>query len=303
MNIRNFRNKHEGERVFIIGNGPSLRDTDLNKLKNEYTIAMNRIDLIFPLVEWRPSYFVYVRATSPNTERLKSYKTTLDLGIPSFISEDNCEYFPTKQNIMYLKRDDSVRPDKCYEFDSAADIVGECWSCDIEKVVYRPDSSMYVAAQIASYMGFDKMYFVGCDGYQTNPPKLGYSFKDIIFHSGNDPRKYKGKSKLKFLFENNTPIRSFVNGISFKLSHSRFKNVFVLDSGNDYNHFHKKYRNKKDSDSTQSYEKVNQLNRDLIRMHNAIEKIGKNKSFKTYNATVSKNIEIHEPVNFNDIVN
>jgi len=302
MNIRNFKNKHKGERIFIIGNGPSLRDTELNKLQNEYTIGMNKISLIYPSVQWRPSYFVYVRATPPNTERLESYNTTLNLGIPSFISEDNREYFSTKRNINYIKRDMSVCPNKCYEFDSAADIVGECWSCDIEKVVYRPDSSIYVAAQLASYMGFDEMYFIGCDGYQKNPPKVGYSFKEVIFSSGNDPREYKEESKLKFLLENNTPIRSFVNGLSFKLSQSRFKNTFVLDSGEDYNHFHKNYRNKKDNDSTQSNQKVKQLNHDLIRMHNTIEKVGEYIGFKTYNATVSKNIDIHEPVNFADVV-
>ena len=38
---------HKGRRAFIIGNGPSLKQTDLSKLKNEITFGMNRIYLLF----------------------------------------------------------------------------------------------------------------------------------------------------------------------------------------------------------------------------------------------------------------
>ena len=41
------KDKHKGERCFIIGNGPSLKQTDLTKLKNEYTFGLNRIYLAF----------------------------------------------------------------------------------------------------------------------------------------------------------------------------------------------------------------------------------------------------------------
>ena len=39
---------HTGKRAFIVGNGPSLKQTDLTKLKNEFTFGMNRIYLLFP---------------------------------------------------------------------------------------------------------------------------------------------------------------------------------------------------------------------------------------------------------------
>src|SRR5574341_209049 len=42
------RDSHKGKRAFIIGNGPSLRQTDLSKLRNEFTFGMNRIYLLFP---------------------------------------------------------------------------------------------------------------------------------------------------------------------------------------------------------------------------------------------------------------
>src|SRR5574338_723622 len=47
---------HRGKRAFIIGNGPSLKQTDLSKLKNEITFGMNRIYLAFPELGFTTSY-------------------------------------------------------------------------------------------------------------------------------------------------------------------------------------------------------------------------------------------------------
>ena len=48
---------HKGKRAFIIGNGPSLKQTDLTKLKNEITFGMNRIYLLFPELGFHTTYF------------------------------------------------------------------------------------------------------------------------------------------------------------------------------------------------------------------------------------------------------
>ena len=47
---------HRGRRAFIIGNGPSLKQTDLSKLKGEITFAMNRFYLAFPDLGFTTSY-------------------------------------------------------------------------------------------------------------------------------------------------------------------------------------------------------------------------------------------------------
>ena len=55
-----FKEKHLGERCFIIGNGPSLRKTDLSLLKNEVTFGLNRIYLLFDEMDFATSYYVAV---------------------------------------------------------------------------------------------------------------------------------------------------------------------------------------------------------------------------------------------------
>lgn len=55
--IAALRNKHRGGRIFVIGNGPSLRMEDLTALQGEVTIACNRIYLAFDATPWRPQYY------------------------------------------------------------------------------------------------------------------------------------------------------------------------------------------------------------------------------------------------------
>src|SRR3972149_33167 len=43
------------KRIFIIGNGPSLREHDLDSLVGEETGALNRIPLIYGTTNWRPT--------------------------------------------------------------------------------------------------------------------------------------------------------------------------------------------------------------------------------------------------------
>ena len=55
--LKQFHNIHTGERCFIIGNGPSLKIADLEKIKNEYTFGANRIYELFDKTDWRPRYY------------------------------------------------------------------------------------------------------------------------------------------------------------------------------------------------------------------------------------------------------
>ena len=52
------KDKHQGKRAFIIGNGSSLRISDLDRLTGEITFACNKIYLAFDQTQWRPTYYV-----------------------------------------------------------------------------------------------------------------------------------------------------------------------------------------------------------------------------------------------------
>ena len=58
--IKKLKNKYLGSKCFIIGNGPSLRAEDLERIMRSGipAFAMNRIFNIFPETKWRPTYYV-----------------------------------------------------------------------------------------------------------------------------------------------------------------------------------------------------------------------------------------------------
>jgi FkbM family methyltransferase len=52
------RDRHGGQRVFVLGNGPSLRRVDLDALAGQVTIGVNGLFLAFPETRFRPTYYV-----------------------------------------------------------------------------------------------------------------------------------------------------------------------------------------------------------------------------------------------------
>ena len=55
--MRSLKDSHIGERCFIIGNGPSLKLSDLEALKGEFCFGMNRIYELFPKTDWTSVLF------------------------------------------------------------------------------------------------------------------------------------------------------------------------------------------------------------------------------------------------------
>ncbi|WP_171212878.1 6-hydroxymethylpterin diphosphokinase MptE-like protein [Ruegeria sp. HKCCA5426] len=49
--------KYARNRCFIIGNGPSLAASDLEKIKDEISFASNKIFLIYDQTSWRPNFY------------------------------------------------------------------------------------------------------------------------------------------------------------------------------------------------------------------------------------------------------
>ena len=49
---------HNTDKILIVCNGPSLKKTPLDDFKNEFSIGLNKIHLIFEQTEWRPNIIV-----------------------------------------------------------------------------------------------------------------------------------------------------------------------------------------------------------------------------------------------------
>lgn len=303
MNPRDLRGKYAGERLFVLGNGPSLSETPLEKLSNEYTFAVNEIHNIYNNTSWRPSFYLCL---SPQDEP-EAYFRTFDLGIPCFMFESRMEFFENHagrnfnqlSNIIALEgvplynRLDRYEPD----FNSIESI-SEVWSVDIMDKVYRYNGSMYPVMQIATYMGFDEIYLLGCDLYDDYRPHL-------IFEEGSDPTEYfpKYNSSLRnvidFFATSDSMIKTLLNAVSYTVYYSKVYSVFQQMNGNflgksdNPNYYTKDYSTK-----PKSAVKMNTKHRNA---HKLIKFASNEYGFDIYNSTLGGYLEVHERISLDHL--
>lgn len=143
--IRNFHNIHEGERCFIVANGPSLLKTNLDLLENEITIGMNRIYLNFEKSSFRPSYYVAM-----NELILEQFPNEISqLTMPKFLNWNRRSFFGFPDaNMVFLK---------------SKMVINDTFQYDLTHPLVVGASVTFVALQIAFYMGFEKVVLIGLD--------------------------------------------------------------------------------------------------------------------------------------------
>lgn len=153
--LEQFRNRYEGERLFVIGNGPSLEKTPLDLLEGEYTFAMNRIALLYENTSWRPDFFLCTTTNVARPDWNADIRKSVELGVPCFVWDRLEDALPSTENVHYIEctGGPEVTP-------HAPD---EWWSDDITRGVTKFGTSLLPVLQIAAYMGFKEIYLLGCD--------------------------------------------------------------------------------------------------------------------------------------------
>ena len=152
--MRACKDKHKGQRCFIIGNGPSLNKVDLNMLKDEFTFGVNGIFYKTDEVGFKPSFYVVEdnHVVADNLNRINSY---------------NCPYnfFPhiykntikPNNNTIFLPTDTGFYR-QYHPFYSKPRFSKKC-----DEVIYTGQSVTYINMQLAYYMGFETVYLIGMD--------------------------------------------------------------------------------------------------------------------------------------------
>ena len=151
--LSKFKDIHQGKRCFFIGNGPSLRVEDLNILDEhkEITFGFNRIYNIFDNTSWRPDYYV----SQDYKMLLGCQKAVSDLSLP-------IKFIPVDLEWEYNIRIKNKTPFKMLWMPKD-NLAPAGFSNDLPSGVYWGSTCMYTAAQIAVYMGFKEIYFIGVD--------------------------------------------------------------------------------------------------------------------------------------------
>lgn len=167
IRLQSFQGKHSGKRCFIIGNGPSLRDTDLSLLQNEITFGLNRIYLLFPELGFSTTYLVSI-----NDLVLEQFSQDLkNLDLPKFFTWRARRWFPDDPTFLFLDTD--------YTGD-------ETFTGMISKRFFEGYTVTYVALQLAFAMGISEAILIGVDhSFQTK----GSPNVTVTSH-GDDPNHF-----------------------------------------------------------------------------------------------------------------
>lgn len=174
--FQKLKDSKKGNRCFIIGNGPSLKPQDLDRLKDEDCLASNNIYKIFSQTTWRPKYYLVIdRYAKIPTETIEN----LDVETV-FIGDYFWKYHP-------IQRQDAVCLHGKYMFSEKNPKI----STDISKCYYSASTVSFALMQIAAYIGYSEIYLLGFDHnytYEVNKngkviktnTKEAHFFKDDI---------------------------------------------------------------------------------------------------------------------------
>lgn len=162
--FKTLKNSKSG-RCFIIGNGPSLSSSDLDKLVGEDSFGTNEIHRIFSQTKWRPRYFVIIDRYSKSTpQEIKNIERPI-----VFLSD----YYWRFNEVL---RKDAICIHQHYDLSEEKYRFSE----DIERCFYSSPTVSYAAMQIAVYLGYTEIYLLGFDH------NYSYEFdkKGNVIHTG-----------------------------------------------------------------------------------------------------------------------
>jgi hypothetical protein len=147
IRVEQFRNIHQGKRCFIIANGPSLGKMELDALKDEYTISMNRAYLMYEQWGFSPTYYACI-----NELVLEQFSEDIGkLNMPRFLNFSKRSCFPESEldkNIIYLKLSLGIE---------------DRFSNNMANAISSGGTVTFACLQLAYYMGFDEVVVIGMD--------------------------------------------------------------------------------------------------------------------------------------------
>jgi len=142
-----FRDRHRGQRCFVVGNGPSLAQLDMPRLKDEITLGSNRCFLGyekwgFPFTYWG----IYDRF------QIEQYGREYETSLPA----ETTKFFPL-EFLPLLRFENACPLNVVWSQNAAHDFSGECGQVFVGYTV------THMLLQIAAVMGCDPIVLIGAD--------------------------------------------------------------------------------------------------------------------------------------------
>lgn len=187
--LEKIKGSYEGKRCFIIGNGPSLKKEDLERLKGEITIASHGIYYIFDETHWRPTYYCAQDYKLINERFFEIEKYCK--GIPKIFGVAKMFHYPN------FSKDDIIIELLIEPF---VDTYPK-FSNDAKNGFYEGFTVTYFNIQLAIFMGFKKIYLLGVD-HSYIPGSEHFDNRDLITNTPQLDKTTFSYKKAKEVCEN-----------------------------------------------------------------------------------------------------
>lgn len=225
-----YRNKHKGERCFILGNGPSLAEENLSLLKDEIVFIVNRGYFALDLGLDHYDYYVLtdLRVYSEDASEIQTNVTS-----PRFYSSlisDNSSYLSGPQEDYIPINRPTDKKDRMGLFRNNFPI-------NFEDGWGKARTVVFDTVLVAYFMGFKEIYFLGVD-LSNNTDNTNTHFYGTGDREQKLKREFEGKpdgfkklvENFNLFFKNNNV--TFINlskGFSNKvpLKTDRLENVLA----------------------------------------------------------------------------
>lgn len=156
------RGARKSQPMLVVGNGPSLNKTPLDDFKGVAAIGMNKIDLLYDRVSWRPDLVVCT-----NSLVVKQHATVFaESEIPVYLSWKARRMMPgDARNVHYF-----------------LSLASREFHGEITQGVGSAGTVTYTALQLAYFMGADPVILFGVD----HSFKTGGNPNDVALRKGED---------------------------------------------------------------------------------------------------------------------
>lgn len=181
-----FYNKYSGSRCFVIGNGPSLKKTDLSQLEGELTIVMNYFCENPVLGTWQPTFYCAADPVSSyHVDELETMKN-----VPKKILPKEGYFFPLSVRTLFEKNE-MFPEERTFYLNMCKSF--EDWSgrkeLSLTDAIPGVQNTAIMGILLAMYMGCNKIYLLGLDHNWLAYKKISLAphFYGSLPRDRNDP--------------------------------------------------------------------------------------------------------------------
>lgn len=163
--LSKLQNSYPGKTCFVIGNGPSLTSQDLTAIKNKVSFASNKIYLIYPQTDWRPTFYTVEDALV--MKQCKTQITALNDSQKLMPLQMISEAGRTSDMTVFpiIAPQDWTTPLTDPEFPA--------FSSDLAQGIAWGSTVVYTQIQLAAAMGFTTICILGLDHSYIEGRSLG----------------------------------------------------------------------------------------------------------------------------------